>query len=513
MNARARNVLDRFPAHMEAAREGKRLADVTEALAFDIETLSGDLAAIRRSRRVAEAGELIDLMRIGALHGVAGAELAILYARRDAVDSLLRSPGPETPQTLIGLWGLTDTGEPLDRYPAPEDLFAFARLAMLQKEILNHIRRRLIEIGSIHAKGNGTVRALIYGVANALDLDVTSIAHSRDRYLHTAHVRDRLRLGYQEEENGTVVNREFEPSAERLLIEENPLTAASGGKSPRKHGELFSILRRGFERAVLRVQVEGIQNRTFGPMLVNRDEGHGVGYAGSVPAGETLEFLEEGRAVLGSQDVTANAFAWQGACYAAGTEAHLKDFVFAGPGLTSDRAASFARSTPLNALQSNFVFPHAGDGLPMPGLDVGETRFAFFAQEAHFSQDGNPVLRVPPRPAVGFADQSVFAPGPAEERQPAAQVTLEWQERKAFWVNVWIPKRFRKWKLDDEEGRATRDSVELALNRFRPAGVRVNVEFQDDRWTLGRGILPEADKISIFVAPPGSGSELWQPPE
>ena len=59
-----------------------------------------------------------------------------------------------------------------------------------------------------HAVGNGTVGALLNGAANALDLDVQSVAHSDNRYLHTAQVQDRLRLA------------DLAPAKEHLLIEE-----------------------------------------------------------------------------------------------------------------------------------------------------------------------------------------------------------------------------------------------------------------------------------------------------
>jgi len=517
---RARNILERFPAHMEAARGGKRLGEVTEALAFDIETLSAALAGIRRSRRLMEADELLDVMRIGALHGVAAAELTVLEKRFEAARELLKTAvaNAADAEALIALWGIQEPAPRLTRYPTPQRLAEFATRALTGDTYLRGVRLRLRAISAIHARGNGTVPALIDGAANALDLNVVSVAHDGDRYLHTATVQDRFRLLYPAEENSNPVEREWEAATERLLIEENPEVLAGTGPIARQHGELFSVLRRGFGRATLRVGITGLENRTMGPVLVNRDEGHGVGFAEAVPPGESLQFTEEGRVLLGSADVTSMSYAWRGACFAQ-TTPHPRDFVFDGPGLSAaarERAARFAQSEPAGALESNFAFPHAGASLPMPGIAIGGTRFAFFIQEAHFSHaDAGPpetTTRVAPRPAVGFLDQSVFSPGPSERRRRAAQVTLEWLERRAFWVNVWIPKRFRVLTPDDPEGTAIRDAVEFAVDRFRPAGVRVAVDFLDDRWVLGRGIVLEELSDKSVVTGPGSGAELWELP-
>jgi hypothetical protein len=61
LSARARNILERFPAHLEASRTGKRLSEVTDALALDLDTLNAALARVRRARRLLDADELRDL--------------------------------------------------------------------------------------------------------------------------------------------------------------------------------------------------------------------------------------------------------------------------------------------------------------------------------------------------------------------------------------------------------------------------------------------------------------------
>ena len=81
MTGRAQNILRRLPAHLDLAREGKQIAEVTTALAQDLDTLSVVLARIRRAHRLLDADELRDLLRIAALHHIIPAEFAILFTR------------------------------------------------------------------------------------------------------------------------------------------------------------------------------------------------------------------------------------------------------------------------------------------------------------------------------------------------------------------------------------------------------------------------------------------------
>jgi len=520
LSGRAQQILSRFPAHFEAPRPGKRLGDVTQAVALDLDTLSAALARVRRARRLLDADELGDLLRIGAVHGIAAAELDVLFTRfavgRALADTAATSD--DDAEALIGMWGIGEGAPRLPKYAPRASVSTFARRALGYPVLLDAVRRRIGAICENHARGNGTIRAAIEGAANALDLDVKSVVHSSDRYLHSAVVEDRLRLAFPAVVNGKPAEQEFALAEEHLLVEENPLVPARTGDAGRKHGELFSVPRRGFERATLQVMVTGVVNRTVGPMLVNRDEGHGVGFTGAVPPGTTVSFTEEGRVLLDSTDVTSMAYAWKGACFADATAVRPTDFFFDSPSVNPDQLARFVVSTPPGAMASSFAFPHAGDGLPMPGIAVGETRFAFFVQEAHWSRlDSSSevprIERVEPRPAVGFSDESVFAPGPSETRQTAGVVSLAWHERSAFSVTVWIPKRFLALTPDDDEGRQTLQRVAFAMNRFRPAGVQVDVKFLDERWVLGRGVALSEDGSSDAIAGPGSGTELWAVPE
>lgn len=686
MSDRARQILGRFPAHLEAARPGKQLEAVTGALAEHLDVLSTDLAAVRRAHRLAHADTLTDVLRLGALHGLGSGDLSILFLRAEhlralagaleqaagsaaadrdaAAEALLDLHGIEGADPRLALFApLGAEGAPPDLDAAARTLAATVRGLIASRQIVEAARSRVQQVCRIHAAGNGTIRALLLGAANALDLDVDGARngavkatlraeagpsaqpldigdeffHSQDRFWHASYVRDRAPLvrtvpsrapakrvamgariavseladqmgllapavlaragevGLTDLRPDTPLDLEaadrlaalFDFAVERvgrgvvrmermlsvqalatqmglraeallphlaalgasglaagtllppalaaqaarrygyrveqtiptlpdvLGIEENPLRRESVPTVECPHGHRFRVLRRGFDRALLQIQVAGRGDRSLGPMVVNRDEGRGVGFFGAVPDGQTLTFMEEGRVYLAGSDVTAFAFSWQGGCFADAAESDPDDFVFDGAGVEARRRATFAVVTPEGAMDREAVFPHAGLGIAMPGIGIGETRLAFFAQVAHLSsREGTaeaPVIRrVTPHPAIGFADQSVFASTPGETEPPvAAGVGLSWLEHEAYALRVILPRRFAL--LDGEEAPVT-ERVRAALERFRPAGVQVRVEYLDDRWRLGQGFLAEDLGAEDPILRLRGGTMLWSPP-
>lgn len=544
MTGRTLKILNRFPAHFEAARPGKQLSVVTDALATDLDEQSAIMARIRRSHRLGDADELRDLLLIGAIHGITQAELALLFLRFDRAAALLSdlsnaatpAARDEAAEALCDLWAIAlphprlplfaippaTGGGPPDLNLAQAGLLQHATAATRRDVLLDAVRTRIAKISSIHAGGNGTVGALLGGAANALDFDIVKLFDSTDRFWHAATVRTRFTLTHTVLEPASGVRpahevaQTLEPPIELMGIEENPLDRVSTDQVARHHAELFSILRRGFERVVAQIRITGKQTFTIGPMVVNRDEGHGVGYAGAVPSGSQLVFTEEGRVLLDNSDVTSFAYAWKGACFA-GTDLRHTDFVFGGPGVAPERSARFVETTPAGALDPGFVFPHSGVSLPMPGIDIGETRFAFFVQLAHFSKleeiEGQKrVWLVAPRTAVGFLDASAFAAGPSETQPDAALVSLSWLEHRAFCVRLLIPRRFQVWAAeDDPDGVQILQRVAQAVKRFQPAGVEVRVEFIDDRWVLGGASLVSAESDDPIVRL-RSDTVLWSTP-
>lgn len=521
MTGRSRQILSRFPAHMEATNPGKQFEAVVDALSSGLDAESADLARVRRSHRLADAAELTDLLLIAARHGITRGELAILFTRFDVAQTALAALSQAASDAdrdkfaaqLTALWGIdaatpvlplyAPAGAPPDLNAARTRLINSAAQALVRPRLLDALRTRVAGIAAIHQQGNGTVRAVLTGAANALDLDIVEpIQNSDDHFWHAVEAHDRIVLTMP----AGAVEAAFNPAREVIGMEENPIERNTSDAVARHHAELFSVVRRGFDRVLLQVRVMGKDNKTVGPMVVNREEGLGVGFALAVPSGQTLTFTEDGRALLENVDMTAFAYAWQGACFA-GDDVRPADFTF-------DRGDTvFAQASPPGALDPDFNFPHAGDSLPVPGIEVGETRLAFFVQQAYYSgEDGDPptTVLVTPRYAVGFLDDSVFAPD-GEDPPPSALVALSWLEHRAFCFRVLLPPRFRNFTPADPDGQETCQRVLQALNRFRPAGVEARVEFNDDRWVLGQGVLSgvAADNLLADVQ---AGTVLWQSP-
>jgi hypothetical protein len=568
VSSRALRILGRFPAHLGATRAGTQLQAVTEALAAQIEVFSADLAAVRRSHRIGDAEALVDVLKLGALHGIGPADLDMATLRRDTalklVAALEAAGAPDARDAaaaaLLDLWGIDEPDGATPRLAlfaparapaAPPDLDAAAAALALKlrgelraRRQVDAVRARIVRIAQLHAGGNGSVATMLDAAANALDQDLDparnaavkaqlvalgragtlelSVAddlfHSQDLFWHSSYVRDRAplvrlvpalapdklvrmndrivvseladqmllrfeqlaptlqqlglgdlqasssldqdtatlvagKLGFAVERYpravagigahttvarfavlvgqtgvallahlaelgvagltpdselspddaaraarryGYVVRQTLPSVPEILGMEENPMRREDDRKEECEHGRLFSVIRKGFGRETLQARVTGRGNHTYGPMIVNRDEGRGAGWFGAVADGQTLVFEEDGRVLLEGDDVTDRAFSWTGACFADAARPSTRDFVFGGPGADPIRAALFAVAAPAGSMDREFVFPHAGENIVMPGVGIGETRMAFFVQQAHFGSRDNPAGDAPP---------------------------------------------------------------------------------------------------------------------
>ncbi len=550
---RTDTILSRWPQHLEAARPHKRLYQVVDALAADLDLLASALAGVRRAHRLADADELADLWRLAALLGMGAAEFEVLLGRWRRAGELLAAlqasigAGDDAAReaaaaALAGLWSINalqggaaclplfaDPAAPADSARAAARLADQARQALRRARLNDAVRQRIAGAAAVHAHGNGSVGALLQGAAVALDAELGEVMHSADRYWHAARIRDRLALAHAQPTTppappGTV-DVALAPADELIGLEENPLWRDATDNLPRRHGERFTATRRGFERALLQVRVTGEGQRTFGPMLVNRDEGHGIGFVGQVPAGQVLVFNEDGRVLLEGADVTALAYAWHGACFADADAPASADAVWvdaeapAAPAGATPPPARFVTTVPasaggegegvVTALDREARFPTAGASISVPGIGVGVTRLAFFVQQAHFASRELPAPRaVTPRTGAALFDGALFAGPPAPEA--AAQVALSWLEHRAFAVRLLIPPRFARLRAEADAA-LTLQAVARAVERFRPLGVALAVEFIDDRWTLGSGSLTSGegdDPIESLRA----GMRLWPAP-
>src|SRR6185436_16730163 len=193
MSGRTQAVLGRFPAHLEAARPGKQLERVVDALVAPLDLLSAELAAVRRAHRLAHADTVADVLRIGALHGISGDDLALLFRRAARTRELAAAldaaaaagdaaARDEAVEALLALWGVPGGAPSLARFASPgaaPDLDEAARrmarafrAAVGFRETVEGARRRVEWISRLHAAGNGTVRAVLEAAASALDLEL-----------------------------------------------------------------------------------------------------------------------------------------------------------------------------------------------------------------------------------------------------------------------------------------------------------------------------------------------------
>ncbi len=189
---RARTVLSRFPAHLDAERPGKQLHVVANAMASGLDDLSASLAAIRRAHRLGHADATTDLLLLGALHRIGSAELGPLDARLDGIrsatdalqgaldasDDAARDAAGDVLTALLGIEGASPrltlfAPPPAEGAPVtPPDLAAAASaLVDAARRLTSYagrreaIRARIAGLCALHVRGNGTVRALLEGAA------------------------------------------------------------------------------------------------------------------------------------------------------------------------------------------------------------------------------------------------------------------------------------------------------------------------------------------------------------
>jgi hypothetical protein len=229
-------------------------------------------------------------------------------------------------------------------------------------------------------------------------------------------------------------------------------------------------------------------------MVVDRDAGFGLAFHGAVPDGKELLFDRTGAVTLDGADATGLAWAFQGGVFAEQGEDAGRDFRFTDDaGATSiGQPATFAVAAPFAAaFDPGAMWPHATGAMPHATLVVGRSRWAFFVRVAHHGSTDP--TGTTPLPAVaifqaGIFDESVWAAPPATT---AAKLGFDWDEREPYAVKLWIPRQFER--LDDPGDPpafpAVRERVRAALDRHRAAGIRLEVAYASDLWTLGAGVL------------------------
>jgi hypothetical protein len=528
VSARAGAVLDRFPRHLDVDGRGKVVGHVVEALAADLDVASSQLGRIQRAHALGRADERGDLARLARLHGLPA--VGLLERRLAAVRAVVDGLGP--PEPGVEHEALDDLSERLgELLGLPAEAVALVagegderarreRLAVALSGLLRHAteldRRRalVVDLVRAHRLGNGSVRSLLVAAAAHLHLAPEGdLAHSDDRYWHVLTGRDLLRVARPGPPGQRPPSTELVPAEDVVALEENPLRSAEVLPAPRRHGELFSVIRRGFEEVVVAVLVRGIEDRTVAPMIVNVDTGAGSAFVAAVPEESELRFERDGRVLLDGGDAAGLAYGFHGAVFADADGPHRNDFLWAEPDGSGLQVATFAVTAPVSdAFEATASFPHSSMRLETQRASTGVSRWVLFIGEGAFAAEveGGAPLVVAPHFGQATFDASVYADAVAAP-PPAAAVGFAWLEREPFAARLWIPRRFAALDTDPADV-PVREQLRLALEPHRPAGVHLYVEHSDDRWVMGEGVLRDPGSAAargVVVA----GTRLWSSPE
>ena len=465
MSARTDTVLDRFPGHMAVRDPGKRIGAAVDALAGDLDVLTLQSGDVRRAHRIGDATTVRDVLGLVGAHGLTAAVLGPAVVR----------------------WRAAEQDDPTLAERLEED-----------DGWLGLQRRTLLDVIAVAVGGNGTPSALLAACAAYLGMGVNDTWSSSDRWWHLVFCQDRL------------ADPDADAELDVIALEENPFRSADADPVEREHAARFLLLRGGMAEVDTTVVVTGVADRTERPMVVSLDAGHGLAYEGGVPEGSELRFLASGRVTLDETDVTGSAWEFHGAVFASATkELPDMDFCFADAAASADgRDARFVVSAPASELMtSDAGLPHGAAGVQPARLPIGQSHWACFVRLAHCGANaGQPAI---PRTSAGTYDRAVFgdadSAGALHCGAASLAVGFEWEEREPFAVRVLLPRRLSS--LDDDAGTLLREPLRRLLERHRPAGVRVGVEYADPRWTLGEGVL--RDDVTHPLGTVLSGTELW----
>ncbi len=506
----AEQVLSRFPRHLDADGPGKVLGEVTTSLAGALDAQISQVGRVRRAHRVTEVEQLVDLVRLAELHGLDARVVGPLSSRVRS----LADPTAEISSLLDQLGLDADVDPVLAPWPGePDDTAASERLVAAAEHASRHDvwlalgRRAVVDALALAVDANATVAGLLGATAAYLGIDLEAIHRNETGYWHLARGRDRIEIELPNPP-GVAPSVATYRGRHLLALEENPPRLADHGPIPRRHRDLFTVARQGFERVPCTLIVVGSEDRAVHPMVVNVDDGVGVATVVDVANGSELRFERDGRVELDGSSVARRCFRFVGAVFAAG--GHPKDFVFADEADADgggDRAGRYAVTEPIDdAFDPEPSLPH-GDGLLAPlSLDRAGARFAVFVGAGVFALDrgGAGVLVAAPEPVGGFFDETVYEPDPTGAT--SLEIGFEWDERETYAVRIWLPRAFGD--LDRAVEPTLRELVRALLDRHRAAGVHVYVEYTDPRWVLGTGIvrdLDSEDALGIAVA----GTEAW----
>ncbi len=468
LTGRSAKILGRFPSFMRMDHPGKNLAEAARSLGEDLDESERLLLGVQSAHRLTAAEEERDVLRLASLLGLEPADFAIL---RKLYDKGIYDPGP-------GDLSLEESRD-----------FQYSDYLAELKDWIQRIARILLD-------GCGTVAALLEGAAILVDADpdggpdggapvpakatgVVALEHP-DAGLPFGGFIHRMAVKYRMKVDGA-----WTLQSGFIYLVENPILEKTTGDVDRIEDEWFKVKRGGFYHGQVTIQVTGTGDRTVRPMVINESLRMGVGYRDALADGQVLVFARDGKVYLNGVDATDKAYVFSGGML------DTPDTKFSPADGDPDPDPGAVTVQPVGAMDRNFprpiVTPTAT--LPVTKMHLGESQFRFSVEEGAFdaSEFGQCVFSFPIP-----LDSKMIPIDPPPFPDPSGKVNLTWNEHDPFSVLVLLPTELKSLETDLLDGQDLRKLVRAGLERFRSAGVKLVVDYFEDKWILGTGVLEDA---------------------
>ncbi|WP_300455923.1 hypothetical protein [Desulfobacula sp.] len=437
------SILKHFPAFMRTDHTGKVMGEISAVLGGNLDECERRMADILRSHRLFLARHAADLHRLSALLGLTSADFAIV-------------------QNFY-----------LSHVFGPRDHTGY-------KAYLSVLRTLVQRTVKVFADGCGTIWSLLEGTCILLaaetlftEENTPALEHPDDDIWIDDTYRGgfihRLAVKYKTMADETLVDR-----SGYLYLVENPVMEKSSAIKDRRQRERFPITKNGFFDTRIAIKIVGIQNRTVFPQIINLTTHQGIGFNGTIMEGQTLLFTREGKAYLNGLDVTDRCYTFEGALFDEEKVVVTPDDLFVVVAPEGALHRKFPRPVILPLIE-----------LKMPRIPLGDSTWQFSVKEGVFDGDAfNRCVFSLPTDVVEL--NALPASG---------KVELLWEEHELYAVTILIPDDLTA--LDEYlESVDLTAWIRAGLERFRGAGIRVNVAYYSDDWIINHSVLRETTALT-----------------
>ncbi len=459
LTGRAFKILDRFPSFMRLDNPGKALSDVAITLGADLDHAEGRLGRILKARRIEQADEEGDILKLADLLGLV--EEDFFLVRRAHEHGLFDPLPPADPADALSEEDATWAG-----YSA----------------YLDALRRSVMRTAVLMTDGCGTLWALGEGACLLMGVDNggrKALEHINS-YSLTGGFLHRLKTRFRIPKTGGAPGEEAWETLEQFIyILENPIVDKETELAEARQRQLFPVRRGGFFHGKADFVVVGNANRTVKPLVINQTTREGYGYRGVLTDGQELVFSRDGHAYLDGADVTKKCYRIYDGFF---DDTEMARFADGHP------VQGFALVEPEGAADRDQPGPAVVglDILPAPRLLHGDNTLRFSVEEGAFdaSRFDEAVFELPD--ASDAAGDAALKALP-----PSGKFQVKWREHEAFVVRLLLPPALKAWEAAFLSGGSLPKLLGRGLERFRPAGVRLEVDYWSDEWILGESLIAD----------------------